>query len=202
LREEENRPAPPSQQVLASAVAGPTPRTAARRAPSRRSGAGRHPPAGDARPPAGPPARRAHPRRWPPAVARPAHDSPSCHRWVNSWPGCRACNAAAYPHPPSGSPCRPLAVAGAARSSQPVDGSGGIPGNLLNPTGFPSITAAARASSPATRSATHTISIRRVLELHSRHPTVAITGDCSAATRLSGPSAQNYLSGVRSLCAL
>ena len=65
MREEENRPAPPSQQVIASPVTGPTP-TAARRAPWRGSGAGRRPAAGAAAHPGGPRGRRASPRRSPP----------------------------------------------------------------------------------------------------------------------------------------
>ena len=51
LREEGEPACPPSQQVSASPVRGPTP-SAARPAPSRRSGAGRHPAAGGAAGPA------------------------------------------------------------------------------------------------------------------------------------------------------
>ena len=69
LREEENRPAPASWQVIASAVTGLA-RTAARPGPSRRSDAGQHPAADAAARAAGLPGRRSLPGRWRPAAAR------------------------------------------------------------------------------------------------------------------------------------
>lgn len=70
LRLEENRLAPPSQQVIARPASGPARRhTAAPAAPSRRPGAGRRAAAGGAACPSGPRSRPACPARWRPAAA-------------------------------------------------------------------------------------------------------------------------------------